>query len=376
MVTLSIIEKEIFQTIEREFEKALKDHPELTSAELEGATEKAVQSTLAALFDVIPGALESSSAKIVQTGRKLQLGFEQRCYRRWRKAFELYAVICGVAAEIGEKHAHEKLRASESDPDYIFGALSHLHPRMLLVASEIDALLRTGFPDGALARWRTMHEITVVAMFIAQNDQDTAKRYLASFEFNAHRAAVQFNDYADRANLTPFSAEEIGAMKSACEALEKELGRAIGRDYDWAKEAVHKARPELFDLEKATGLDHWRPRYRWASQHTHAGHRPPDKLLGMSEAKKPLNLIGSSNSGFVDPFSMAAISISVCCAAFFARRPTIDSVVAMKSIGVLSERLGHLAFQLETDTLESHQKRTADKGLKNHVLDWLRKLVS
>lgn len=373
---MGIIENEIFETIEREIEKALREHPELTSDELEAATEQAVQSSLAALFEVMPSALEDSSAKAIQTGRKVQLGFEKRCYRRWRKAFELYEVIRGIATEIGEKHAQEHFRTSEEERDYKFGALSHLHPRMLLVANEIDALLRTGFPDGALARWRTLHEISVVAMFIVQSDQDTAKRYLASFQFNAHRAAVQFNKYADRANLSPFSAEEIEAMRSACDAFEKELGRAIGRDYDWAKEAVQKDRATFLDLEEATGLDHWRPRYRWASQHTHAGHRPSDKLLGMSEAKKPVNLVGSSNSGFVDPFSMAAISISVCCAAFFARRPTIDSVVALKSIEVLSERLGHVAFQLETDTLERHQKRIAFKGLASRALDWLRKQVS
>ena len=254
---MGFIENEVFETIEKELENALQEYPDLTNDELEAVTEQAVQSSLAAVFEIMPGVLEKSSGKTVRTGRKLQRGFEQRCYRRWRKAFELYDVIRGVAAEIGEKHVQEYLAASEEGGDYIFNALSHLHPRMLLVASEVDALLRTGFPDGALARWRTLHEISVVATFIAQSDQDTAKRYLASFQFNAYRAANQFNRYADRAQLTPFLAEEIEAMGSACEALKKDLGRSIGRDFDWAKEVVPKDRPSLLDLEEATGLDHW-----------------------------------------------------------------------------------------------------------------------
>ncbi len=376
MDILGIIEKELLESVESELERVLQEHPELSSAEFEKATEQAVQSSLEAMLEVMPGALEGSSAKTIQTNRKLKLGFEKRCYQRWRKAFELYEIICGVAREIGERHAQEHSESCEKESDYIFGALSHLHPRMLLVANEIDALLRTGFPDGALARWRTLHEISVVARFIAQSDQATAKRYLASFHFNAYRAAVHYNKYADRANLSPFPAKEIEVMKSDCDAFEKELGRAIGSDYNWAKEAVQKDRPTLLDLEEATGLDHWRPRYRWASQHTHAGHRPFDKLLGLSEAKVPGNLVGPSNSGFVDPFSMSSISILLCCAAFFATRPTIDSVVALKSINVLSERLGDVALQLETSTLEHHQKQTADKGLTSWVLDWLRKLVS
>lgn len=368
---MGIIEEEFLKTIEREVEKALEKHPELTPDDLDKVTEETVQSSLSDLFKTFPDALERSSKKTVQKGRLDQLGFEKRCYRRWRGAFELYDIIVGVATEVGEKHAQEHFEENQAEPDYIFAALSFLHPRMLLVANEIGALLRTGFPDGALARWRTLHEISVVAMFISQSDQDTAKRYLASFPFNAHRAALQFNEYADRANLTPFSSEDIAEMRALCAGIEADLGRAIGKDYDWAREALEGKHITLFDLEKATGLDHWRPRYRWASQHTHAGHRPLDRLLGMAEAKRPVNLVGASNSGFVDPFSMAGISIGICCAAFFGRKPTMDSVVAMKSVEVLADRLGQVALRLETETLEAHQLRRGIFGIPKRFFDWL-----
>ncbi|MCV2880929.1 DUF5677 domain-containing protein [Actibacterium sp. XHP0104] len=373
---MGIIEDEFLKTIEKEIEEALERHTELIPDDLDKVTEETIQSSLSELIDVFPDALERSSTKIVQRGRRDQLGFEKRCYRRWRGAFELYDIILGVATEVGEKHAQEHFEESQVGPDYIFGALTFLHPRMLLVASEIGALLRAGFPDGALARWRTLHEISVVAMFISQNDQDTAKRYLASFQFNDHRAALQVNEYADRANLTPFSPEEIAEMRAVCSAIEGDLGRAIGKDYDWAKEALDTKHVTLFDLEKATGLDHWRPRYRWASQHTHAGHRPLDRLLGMVEAKRPVNLVGSSNSGFVDPLSMAGISIAICCTAFFGTKPTMDSVVAMKSVEVLGDRLGQVALRLEAETLEPHEQRRAIFGLPKRLLDWLGALVS
>lgn len=372
MAIFGVIEEEILAIVE----KALQEHPELNSDELEIATKEAIQSALSSLFELMPNALEDTSTKTIRTLRKQRLGFEKRCYRRWRRAFELYEIIRGVATEIGEKHAQEQFEASEDEHDYIFGALSYLHPRMLLVAGEIDALLRTGFPDGALARWRTLHEISVVAMFIEQSDQATAKRYLASFQFNALRAANQLNKYADRAKLNPFSTEEIAEMESHCVALTEDLGRQIKGDYDWAKEAVGKNRPTLLDLEEASGLDHWRPRYRWASQHTHAGHRPLDKLLGMAEAKEPINLVGASNSGFVDPFSMSGISISICCAAFLGRRPTIDSIVALKSIEVLSQKLEEIALQLEKETLERHEQQNTFKARVRRIFQWIEQLLS
>ena len=76
---MGIIEKEVLNSIEEALEIALQENPELTSDQLETISEETVQASLAALFEVMPDALERSSTKAIRDGRRTQLGFEKRC---------------------------------------------------------------------------------------------------------------------------------------------------------------------------------------------------------------------------------------------------------------------------------------------------------
>lgn len=67
--------------------------------------------------------------------------------------------------------------------DYLFEALTGLHARACRVAVEIHHLLAGGFPMGALARCRTLHEIAVTMMILADfgcmdEHPDLAERFL------------------------------------------------------------------------------------------------------------------------------------------------------------------------------------------------------
>jgi hypothetical protein len=58
-------------------------------------------------------------------------------------------------------------------------------------------------------------------------DQEVSHRYLASFPFASLRAAKQLNDHAARANMTPFTAQEIKATTARCDALEGRSGKEM-----------------------------------------------------------------------------------------------------------------------------------------------------
>jgi len=59
--------------------------------------------------------------------------------------------------------------------DYQFEALVRLQAGAARVAGEIYALLLSGYASGAHARWRTLHEIAVTALFIAQRGQGNGR---------------------------------------------------------------------------------------------------------------------------------------------------------------------------------------------------------
>ncbi|SPP97821.1 hypothetical protein [Bradyrhizobium vignae] len=121
--------------------------------------------------------------------------------------------------------------------------------------------------------------------------------------------------------------------------------------------SLKNPKPNFAQLEKAVKLDHWRPRYRWASQHTHSGCRPPLSLLGTVESKRHIHLVGQSNSGFTDPLHMASISLNQVTGSLLMTRPTIDNVVFVQIISDLSEEIGDVAFKVEKQTYAEAQKK-------------------
>lgn len=345
---LSLLENSFAETLlgiaRGELEKGLRD-----PAEIEAAIADSVEP---AMLDLLPKQvlerLLANAPAMLRERREEDQGFEERNFKRWQKAFDALETMAEIAGEVGEACDKEGRAQALSENDYRFEALSQLFPRALLVTREIVHLLKGGFPDAALSRWRSLHELSVTAMFISQNDGTIALRYLASFDFQAKRAARQFNQHAERANLKPFSSEELADIDARSILAIDAVGVELKSDWDWASPAIEKEKPNFSDLEKAVGLDHWRPRYKWASQHVHSGHRPSDKLLGACEAKQPLMLVGRSNSDFTDPLHMTAISLMQITTTVLLKNPNIDRVVYSKILLTLSDNVGQLALACES----------------------------
>jgi hypothetical protein len=64
--------------------------------------------------------------------------------------------------------------------------------RACQVTDEIACLLENGFADGAMARWRTLHEIAMVAAVISQHGEAIAERYLAHQFVESKRAMDKY----------------------------------------------------------------------------------------------------------------------------------------------------------------------------------------
>lgn len=302
-----------------------------------------------------------SKEMLAEEGRNTR-DFERRNKRRWKLPLDQLKVMIRIVEESAEGLVAEWNKKHKDDP-YTFGALNHLCVRSLMLAREIICLIEGGFADGALGRWRSLHETAVAACFIAEHDELTAERFMASFICKSKKAMLQVNEYAERANLDPFSDKDIRAAEKECRELEERLGKGLGDDFGWAREALSaKGKPTLFDLEQATGLDHWRPRYRWSSQNIHSGYRPPFSSLGMAEAKAMLHLTGQSNSGMVDPIHMTAISLLVAATSFLTRWPNADRLVTARILDQISQDIGPLAMKVEANSARRAERRIAKHG--------------
>jgi hypothetical protein len=70
--------------------------------------------------------------------------------------------------------------------------LIRLLVRAWQVTDEILCLLENGFADGAMARWRTLHEIHVVAAVLMRHGESITERYLAHQAVESKRISCSF----------------------------------------------------------------------------------------------------------------------------------------------------------------------------------------
>ncbi len=293
---------------------------------------------------------KKSAAEDLANIREDIKGFEERNFSRWKPAFDHLEMLWHVAQELGEAHGKNVQRRNDENNNATMAALAHAFPKSLLVVQEIICLLKGGFPDGALARWRSLHELSVTAMYIAEYGERAALQYLSSFHFSARRAADQMNRYSERSGLNGFTAEEIQEFDERCAVAERVLGRKIDKDKngEWPKITI--THPTFAHVEESVGMDHWRPWYKWASSYIHANHRPADKSLGLAEATVPINLVGASNSGFVDPFQLTALSLAQLVATYLSHSINLDRIVHIDVFHELANEMADIALKAERDS--------------------------
>lgn len=82
---------------------------------------------------------------------------------------ELVAEWAGMASEVRQGAYAQSTTAF---------ALNRLFSRAYEIVGEILVLIRSGYADGALARWRSLHEVCVIAIFLSKRTDKCAEMYL------------------------------------------------------------------------------------------------------------------------------------------------------------------------------------------------------
>ena len=272
--------------------------------------------------------------------------FERRNVEKWQIAFDHLEMMWHLAQELGQLQALETEKVNEQE-NCLATALGQLFPKGLLVTNEVICLLRGAFPDGALSRWRSLHEIATTILYLNKCGEPAAQAYLLSFHFSARQAARQINEYSERSGIEEFSEEEMHQFDQRCDLAQKILGRKISNDKSGVWPAITGKHNSFAEIEKYVGLDHWRPRYKVASVHNHASLQPNRKLLGMSEAKENVTLIGQSNSGFGDPFQMTAISLAQATSGYLLSTANPDRLVYSDVMLKLADEMPEIALKVE-----------------------------
>lgn len=334
--------------LQKDFEKiiweASEEGNELTESQVERLACKTVKSAGRLYYR----SLIDSAPPMLEERRKQQAGFESRNMRRWRKAFDLLETIWVCCEEMGGAFNGYYRQEAIQEQDHVFEAMTYLHAKALLVTSEIICLLKGGFADGALTRWRTLYENNVIATLIRQEGQELALRYVAHSRV---RAWLQQKGEGD--NVTGEDVE----LREQAEFAISAFGEEIQFRHGWASKVVGSKKPTFKDIAAKCGHDVKDSLYDYASQHIHFNHRMYDELLATCESDHNVLLVGSSNSGMVGPLTVTAISIVESTYLLLLHKPNLDRLALLDSVWRMANRMNKMASGLEKRTLVAAKKR-------------------
>lgn len=330
-------------------DKGLSEEQIETFSERIGDTVGSVSEEIAVL---LYKSLHRSMRSILRDRRRFLNNFQKRHYQLWKEGIDLLESFLVAAYELGENlNRHYRDEAAQGQ-DYLFEALTRLHARSVHIGFEVLSLLCSGFADGAHARWRTAHEVAVVANFLATNDREVARRYLEHEAIESYRAMSQFQEYAESLGYEKYSEKETASLKRICDDLCKQYGEPYSTSYGWSAEVLGNRRPTFADIEKASGMDHLRPYYKMASHNVHANPKGIKFRLGLSDGADIL-LAGPSNYGLTDPAHGVAISVLQATVPMLNIKPNIDAIVMGKIMTKFVDDIGETFIRVDR-SMKSH----------------------
>lgn len=314
----------------------------LLRAFIKAGDEEIPQEKINAAFREASEAASRHMADTLREGKRSMLidhasirrGFEVRLRDIWGEAIDALYALYIVAVEAAEDYFARTRDEAVADDDIVWEALLRIQARACHVASEIQALLRSGHAEGAQARWRTLHELSVVAAFLNEHDAAVSRRYLEHEAITAWWDAKQYQNHAARLQFEPYTDEEMAEMKADHDRLVAKYGRDYGQEWGWAAGVV-KGPLGFATIENAAELSHWRPFYRDANAAVHAGSRRLSHRLGVDDAAQTW-LTGMSNAGLDGPGRSTAISLMQVTVTTLLHRHSADDVVLAQVATALS----------------------------------------
>ena len=269
----------------------------------------------------VKASLDVQADEFLQEDYRQLVDFQHRLFQTWKAPMVRLDSMIACALETCSEVNMEYRRGNVLNPNQL-NVATRLHARAINIAREISHLLKGGYADGAMARWRSLHENSVIAEFLSQGDENLSVRFLdyqAVIRLKAARSYLEHQEFLDFERI---SSEQMEKYKEEVDALCEKYGKNFKSKYGWACEKFPNDKQVTFQtIEKYVDLSFLRIHYGFASANVHSGIDSIGYKLGLSMSEKDILLAGPSNEGLTEPFQCT--SLSLCQAT--------DSLIALAS---------------------------------------------
>jgi hypothetical protein len=265
---------------------------------------------------------------------------------RWRKGFDALRMLIELSRDIGTDFHRRASRSRSRRRAHLNKALSHLHVRAIQIASEIMVLMENGYADGAMARWRTLHEVACVAMVLGDGGEALAERYLAHEIVEAKKGLGQYQQCHPKLGYAPFSKRAAARIERDYADAISRYGKDFGGDYGWVAAHLGNSRPNFSNIEDAAGRAMMRSHYKMASHNVHASTKGIAYRLGSLDRHYAV-IAGASNVGFVEPGQNLALSLMHITMLLLPTSWTLDKIAQLMALNKLHDRIPRALAQSE-----------------------------
>ncbi|MFC2078928.1 DUF5677 domain-containing protein [Candidatus Bipolaricaulota bacterium] len=327
------------------------------SETLDDDVAKMIDSVVDATSEAVLSSLRRTWPKESRLQERERRRFRKRLRKRWSRGLDQMKMFLSIAREYGAS-VNRSVRDDDEFPDKsLRDALTRLHARACQVADEIICLLQDGLADGAMARWRTLHEISVVALFLSAKGENAAQRYIEHQVVESLKAATEYNRCCEALGYEPISDKEYKELKGKCDEAVRRYGDGFKEQYGWAVDFMAPCRPTIRNIEEAAGIEHLRAHYRMASHDVHANPKGIFFKLGLTDGENLL-LAGPSDAGLADPGHMTAVSLLQVSIVMGLLSPNLDSLVVLSVLTRMRDEIGEFMLDAHQGAERAHRQRT------------------
>ncbi len=305
---------------------------DLLEEKITQAIGETTQEVVTTLSQSLVDSWKSQASSLLRKQQKEHSKHRNLVEQIWSAPITSLEMLLSVLFDLGSTFNEYYRPTAAEENDYIFEALTRLHSRGCQTGAEAFLLLRHGFGDGAHARWRTLHEICVEAIYISQSEKEVAEKYLLHSTISDYRISSEYQKHYASIGYAPPDHREIEDIENARSELINRFGKLYKFDYGWASGTDDKKAPTFADLEKSIGLEHMRPFYKLANINVHSGAKGAIFRLGSPPSDKELLVAGPSIYGLGEPGQNIAYTFFLLTSTLLLSRENLDQLVVVSAL--------------------------------------------
>lgn len=337
------------ETLMEEFEKRIKEGEDVSQEKIESIinemySQESIKSTSLPLYEN----LIKDAPKNYEHHRLIMAEFESRLQQRWLDGLYTLQSVITISEEVSVSIINEYIEdKKEEDGTYLipieFDILVKLQAKAIVTAKEIFTLLKSGFPDAALSRWRGLHEINVIFTLLCNAlkteemlGKELTQRFWDTFAIERYKIIQQ------ESIISKEFGEEYKEAESEKEAVEKKYGKSFSKPYEWArplfKNKGKKQRIYFSDLEKEAERTIFSSYYKEANNQVHStGYGIYRSLGGIYHEKVEQfgAVFGPSNYGLSMPGQLTVISLAHNTTSFLLLDSNLDKLIISSVLNLM-----------------------------------------